>query len=262
MEFLSSDRSTFSRQVRLAGSRQENRDELIVWAAILAILVSVCAFSWTFCLYVFGRPEKAFNYNLLRDLEKLAPLKDYHPANAPRGKFHTPRDLYQLYFNHTPRGLRALSAVLRRQYVTNYLGVESVTYVRGDFLIENLRVLGPGDVFPSGLVLRGRSEDYPNVVLEYVLPCAEVPAAHYDLAAHPLLEVATSSTCAAIIHVARIGDDRLCFTAVPLVYGDHETPAGTTLRLEPPPELNFYTPFPLVPDPAPGPPAPSSPPVP
>jgi len=135
--------------------------------------------------------------------------------------------------------------------VTNYLGVERVTYVRGDFLIESLRVLGPGDVFPSGLVLRGRAEDFPNVVLEYVLPCPDVPSAHYDLAAHPLLEVATSSICAAIIHVARLDEDRLCFTAVPLVYGDHETPAGTTLRLVPPSELNFYAPFPLIRDPIP-----------
>jgi len=248
MEFLSSDRSTFSRQVRLASARHNGQNEAIIWAAFIVILAALCAFSWTFCMYVFGRPEKAFNYNLLIDLEKLPPAKDYQPGNAPRGKFHTPRDLYQLYYNNNPKALRALSAVLRRQYVTNYNGVERVTYLRGDFLIESIHPLGPDDVFPSGLVLRGRAEDYPNVLVEYVLPSAELTAAQYNLKANKLLEIATSSVCAAVINVARVKDDELIFTAVPIVYGSYHTPSGTTVSLEPPSKLNLYGKFPITAD--------------
>jgi len=80
----------------LASARHNGQNEAIIWAALIVILAALCAFSWTFCMYVFGRPEKAFNYNLLIDLEKLPPAKDYQPGNAPRGKFHTPRDLYRL----------------------------------------------------------------------------------------------------------------------------------------------------------------------
>ncbi len=246
MEFLSSDRTTFSRQVRLASPRHGVQNEAVIWAAIITILAALCAFSWTFCMYVFGRPEKAFNYNLLIDLEKLPPLKDYQPGNAPRGKFHTPRDLYQLYYNNTPRALRALSAVLRRQYVTNFNGVERVTYLRGNYLIQHIHRLGPGDVFPSGLVLRGQSEDYPNVLVEYVLPTPVVPEPHYDPKSKAVFEVGTSSICAAVINVSQVDEDKLIFTAVPIVYGSHETSSGTVMMLEPPERLNLYGMLPIT----------------
>jgi hypothetical protein len=264
MEFLSSDRTTFSRQVRLVTPRQNGQNEAVIWAAIIAILAALCAFSWTFCMYVFGRPEKAFNYNLLVDLEKLEPLEDYQPGNAPRGKFHAPRDLYQLYFNNNPRALRALSAVLRRQYVTNFHGVERVTYLRGDYLIDQVRQLGPGDVFPSGVLFRGRAEDYPNVLVEYILPAPTVPLNEEALQANKLLEIATSSVCAAVINVARLDGDRLLFTAIPIVYGDYGLPAGNTLQLKPPARLNLYAKFPISgtdptpsPSESPAPPAPA-----
>jgi hypothetical protein len=246
MEFLSSDRTTFSRQVRLASPRHGVQNEAIIWAAIITILAALCAFSWTFCMYVFGRPEKAFNYNLLIDLEKLSPLKDYQPGNAPRGKFHTPRDLYQLYYNNNPRALRALSAVLRRQYVTNFNAVERVTYLRGNYLIQHIHRLGPEDVFPSGLVLRGQSEDYPNVLVEYVLPAEAVPEPHYDPKKKAVFEIGTSSVCAAVINVARVDEDKLIFTAVPIVYGTHETSSGTVMTLEPPQRLNLYGELPIT----------------
>jgi len=60
------------------------------------------------------------------------------------------------------------------------------------------------------------------------------PPLRYNLKANKLLEVATSSVCAAVIDVARVKDDELIFTAVPIVYGSYHTPAGTTVLLEPP----------------------------
>ncbi|MBU6302025.1 MAG: hypothetical protein KGS60_10755 [Verrucomicrobia bacterium] len=239
MEFFSSDRTTFARQVRLANQRDGAHNEFIIWAAIIAILAALCAFSWTFCLYVFGRPENAFNYNLLLDLGKLPQLKDYQPGNAPRGRFHTPRDLYQLYFNNDARSLRALSAVLRRQFITNFSGVERVTYLRGTFLLRESRRLGPGDLFPSGWAFRGPAEDYPDVVVEYLLPAPVVPDSPPVPGAKAVFEVGGSAVCAAVINVAKLGQNQLVFTAVPIVYGDHEAISGTVLRLEPPVRLDL-----------------------
>jgi hypothetical protein len=246
MEFFSSDRTTFARQVRLASARNGVQNEVIIWSAIIAILAALCAFSWTFCMYVFGRPEKAFNYNLLLDLGKLPQLKDYQPGNAPRGRFHTPRDLYQLYYNNDSRALRALSSVLRRQFITNFNGVERVTYVRGNYLLQQVHRLGPEDVFPSGLVLRGQAEDYPNVVLEYVLPASVVPDAAFASAPKGVFEIGGAAVCAAVINVARLNEDKLVFTAVPIVYGAQETSSGLALDLAPPARLNLYGRLPVV----------------
>ncbi len=246
MDFFSSDRSTFSRQVRLGTNKKGEDDGLFLWSVLIVVLTALTAFSWIFCMYVFGHPEKAFSYNLLVKLEKIDGLRDYAPSNAPPGKFNTPRDLYNLYYNQTPGGLKSISSVLRREYVTNFNGVERVTYIRGNYKIYNIRQLGPKDVFPSGLALRGQSEDFPNVVIEFVIPSAQIPDAHYDLQLNRLLQVETSSTCAAVINVSRVDEDRLCFTAVPIVYGKHQTPAGTEIVMTPPAKLNLFGKFPLT----------------
>jgi hypothetical protein len=70
--------------------------------------------------------------------------------------------------------------------------------------------------------------------------------------------VATSSVCAAVINVARVDDDRLIFTAVPIVYGDYTLPSGHTIHLDPPSRLNLYGKLPITnppPEPPPVPPA-------
>tara|TARA_R110002096_G_scaffold16106_17_gene55061 strand:+ start:1631 stop:2449 length:819 start_codon:yes stop_codon:yes gene_type:complete len=246
MDFFSSDRSTFSRQVRLGTSAKGDDDGLFLWSVLIVVLTALTAFSWIFCMYVFGHPEKAFSYNLLTKLEKIEGLKDYAPAGAPRGKFNTPRDLYNLYYSQDREGLRSISSVLRREYVTNYVGVERVTYIRGDYRIYGIRELGPKDVFPSGLALRGQSEDFPNVVIEYVIPAASLPEAHFDLQLNRLLQVGTSSTCAAVINISRVDDDRICFTAVPIVYGAMQTPAGTEIAMAPPKKLNLFGRLPIT----------------
>ncbi len=249
MEFLTSDRSTFSRQARLVSSRKKGRKGVFAWTMILTGLTALTIFSWTFCVYVFGHPEKAFNYNLLTQFEKLPALDDYSPSDAPRGTFHTPRELYRLYYRYGPRELRSLSSILRRAYITNFRDGSTVTYLQGNFRIYEIRTLKKGDVFPSGLALRAQALEYPNVVVEYILPAASLPEFHYDLETNNLLEIESSTTCAAVIHVAQIAEDYLCFTIVPIVYGTHRTPAQTSLALEPPNRLNLYGRLPITREP-------------
>lgn len=246
MDFFTSDRSTFSRQARLGGRKKRGDDGLFVWSAVILILTALIVFSWVFCMYVFGNPEKAFNYNLLVRVGKLVGLRDYEPHSAPRGKFNEPKDIYATYYNKSKGELRALSGVLRREYVTNFNQVLDVTYIRGNYKIYNVRELGPKDVFPSGLAVRGQCEDYPNVVIEYVYPAEQLPERHFDLKVNNLLEVGTKTTCAAIINISQIDEDRILFTAVPIVYGEQQTPAGTIIVTAPPDRLNMFGKLPIT----------------
>jgi hypothetical protein len=246
MEFLSSDRSTFSRQVRMA-TRQKNDDNgFFLWGVLITTLMGFTAFSWIFCMYVFHQPEKAFNYSLLTRCKKIQPLIDFDPANAPRGKFDTAKDLFAAYHGFTPKELREISSILRRRYVLNFRG-EPPVYVQGSFRLSQIKKLTPGDIFPSGLALRGQSEDYPNIEIEYLLPAPTLPDVHYDLEVNNILEIGTSSTCAAVINVAQVTEDRLLVTAVSIVYGTHETPARTEIVMEVPKALNLYGPLPVTP---------------
>lgn len=246
MDFLSSDRSTFSRQVRMAANRKDQNDGTFFWSVLITILTGLTAFSWIFCMYVFHQPEKAFNYGLLTRFEKIKPLIDFNPSNAPRGKFHTAKELYAAYHDFTPRELREVSSLLRRRYVLNFRGGSSPVYLQGSFRLSQIKPLTARDIFPAGLVLRGQCEDYPNIEIEYLLPASSLPAAHYDLEVHPILEIGTSSTCATVINVFRIAEDRLLVTALPIVYGTHETPARTEIITEVPKALNLYGPLPVT----------------
>ena len=99
MDFFSSDRSSFSRQVRLGTSKKKDDDGLFLWTTIIITLIALTGFSWWFCIRIFGQPEKAFSYNLLMRLEKIEPLHDYVAAKVPNGTFYKPEELYQLYWN-------------------------------------------------------------------------------------------------------------------------------------------------------------------
>lgn len=208
-------------------------------------LTALIVFSWVFCMYVFGNPEKAFNYNILVKMEKLRPLRDYPETGAPKGKYNEAKDLYNTYWDKSNGELRALSGVLRREYITNFNQVLSATYIRGNFQVYNVRELGDGDVFPSGLAVRGQCEDYPNVVLECVFPAAEVPERHFDLKVNKLLQIGTKP-CVAIINISRIDEDRLLFTGVPIVYGEFPTPAGSVISMAPPETLNLFGKLPVT----------------
>lgn len=246
MDFLSSDRSTFSRQVRLATHRKAEDNGLFFWTVLITILTGLTAFSWIFCMYVFHQPEKAFNYSILTRCKKIKPLIDYDPSNAPRGKFHTAKDLFAAYHGFTPRELREVSSLLRRRYVLNFRGVDSVAYVQGPFRLSEIKNLTPKDIFPAGLALRGQSENYPNIEIEYLIPASKLPAVHYDLEVNQILEIGTSSTCAAVVNVAQVNEDRLLVTAVPIVYGTHETAARTEIVMDAPKTLNLYGPLPVT----------------
>ena len=239
MDFVS-EQSIFSREAR--EEREENIGSLFLWSVVIVILIGLNAFSWIFCMYVFGNPEVPFNYQLLTKLDKLDPIEGFDPVTAPRGKFNAARNLYLEYYDYTPEKLNPINGILKRLYLKNYLERDDVTFVSGSFKVESSRTLQSDDVFPHGLAVRLQAEEFPAAHVDLVLPMpadALVPSEHYRVG--DLVQLEESATCAAVIHVQRLKEDNICFTAVPLVTRSFDTPAGSKITVDPPERLNLDT---------------------
>ncbi|MCB1063576.1 MAG: hypothetical protein KDN20_11725 [Verrucomicrobiae bacterium] len=252
MEFIS-EHSIFSREAR--EEREDNIGSLFLWSVAIVVLLGLNAFSWVFCMYVFGNPEVPFCYKLLTKLEKLDPIESFDPVSAPRGKFHGAKSLYLEYFDLGSDKLNAYNGALKRFYLKNYLERDDVTYISGTFTVESSRELRTEDVFPHGVAVRLKAEDFPAAHLDLVLPSPEdavIPKEHFRPG--DIVQIPESAFCAAVLHVQRLDNDQICFTAVPLVKRDDEkredgsvtntryqTPAETLLTIIPPEKLNLET---------------------
>ncbi|MCB1229024.1 MAG: hypothetical protein KDN19_02090 [Verrucomicrobiae bacterium] len=239
MEFVS-EHSIFSREAR--EEREENIGSLFLWSVVIVVLLGLNAFSWIFCMYVFGNPEVPFNYKLLTKLEKLDPITSFDPVTAPRGKFNNAKTLYLEYYDFDAGKRNAFNGILKRFYLKNYLERDDVTFISGSFKVESARELQPDDVFPHGVAVRLQAEDFPAAHVDFVLPSPSdfvIPEEHFRVG--DIVQIQESATCAAVIHVQRMDEDNICFTAVPLVAREFETPAGPKLNVEPPERLNLDT---------------------
>lgn len=244
MEFLT-EQSEFSREAR--EEREDNIGSLFLWLVAIAVLIGLNAFSWLFCMYVFGNPEVPLNYKMLSEMKQLDPLKGFKTTEAPRGKFFNAKNLYLEHYDYSEDKLRHYNGILKRYYLKNYKEISDVKFVSGTFKVESVRELTSADVFPHGIAVRLVADGFPAAHVDYVLPTpedAEIPSEHFRPG--DVIQIQESATCAALIHVERLEEDHICFTAVPLVerkeaegYSSLETPAGTKLAVGPPPWLNL-----------------------
>jgi len=240
MEILSGQ-SSFSRETREEEGETGDASNLFLWSIVIVVLMGLNAFAWIFCMYVFGNPEVPFNYQLLTKMEKLDPIEAFEPVTAPRGKFFTVRQLYGDVYEYENSELNVYNNILKRYYLYNYKERDDVTFVSGRFQVLGVRALESDDVFPKGIAIRARALDFPAGYLDLVLPSTEPVPAHHYRPGDPL-DLEESASCFVLLHVHRLGDpDEVCFTAVPLVKRDFQTPAGTTLSVHPPEWLNLET---------------------
>lgn len=215
MEAVSGE-SSFSRNSREQDEGRYTSGNLILWIAAIAVLIGLNFASWSFCMWVFGQPEHPMNYKLLTKLEKLDPIHGFLPFTAPRGKFNSAKDLYAQVYPFNESELRAYNGILKRYYLKNYIERDDVTFLSGEFLIESVQEMGAEDVFQSGIVIRARSTNFPDVVLDFALPSEETPDV-FELSVGSTFRVEESQMCAALLHVERLKDTTMIFTVVPLV---------------------------------------------
>lgn len=244
VEFLSTPRSSSGYAKGIENRRRDS--SLFWWTVAITLLLGVATFSWFFSIYVFAHPEKPFNYRLLTRFEKLAPPERFSALAVPTGAFIESKEGYGRYFSLSEKHLAVDNALLKRRYLTNY-EEESPVYMKGKFRITDVRPLTETDAFTAGFVAKAKSHDYPNVVIEYLFPMSAAPANPAEIFARgDDLTLDRSSTFASVIHVAKLEDEIVSFTLVPLVYGTYEVSGVGNIALSPPSQLNMKAPWPIM----------------
>lgn len=227
-----SDQSAFSRKVREQDEGRFASGNIVLWVAVIAVLIGLNFASWSFCMWVFGQPEHPVNYRILTKLEKLDPIHGFTPVTAPRGKFFSAKDLYAQVYPFSPTQLRAYNGILKRSYLKNYHEQSNVTFLAGEFTVLSVQRLRKGTVFPSGLVIRGRSTTFPDAIVDLALPSPMTPET-FELKAGQALKIEESTTCAAVLNIERLPDSTMIFTVVPLVSRVFEFGEGASIEVSP-----------------------------
>lgn len=225
---------------------------------LLANLLALCfaVVSWMGCLHVFGNPEIPRNYELLRKLGRLPELKRHTVLDVPNGNLLDPRGLYRKFFGLTEDQFRRLNSQLVRNYLTDFDRPLALTYIEGDYQVEEVRELDSSDFLPSGFAIRARALVRPDdftaaapypVIIEYLFPTLETAAAG-QFRKGDILAVKKSPNCAAIVHAGKTleGDDQLvCLTVIPIAYGPYRVGDKATFTIEPPTEIRPGAEFPV-----------------
>lgn len=223
------------------------RVNLLAWILVILFLSAMAIFSWIFPAYVFRNPHTPLNYDLLRKIGKLDDLEQFKSSRPPltgkqRPKFFSARGLFDAESGRSEEHLAVRNDNEKRLYVQNYSDGEMLGYITGEFEILETRVLGEDDLFP-GLALRALSTDFPNTVLEYLLPIAGPFTNPYE--AGDTLTVLRGGDLAAILHIAKLPEDRLSISAVPLTYPDKTVTEDEVLDLAVPASLNLRAQWPV-----------------
>ena len=230
--------------------RGHGQDDLFGWTIFLIGLAIFAAISWIGSFYIFGHPEKAFSYAVLRTLGKIDSPKRFQLTKAPRGQFLDANKLLERYGKMPPHELAAQNDTLLRNYLRNYERTKDLTpYVIGDFTVMGAFRLGANNFFPDGVVALARSKENPAVLLELVFPSAEADAGQLERMLRMGLDLNLARTLdlSALINARIMPDGRLNLTAVPLLYGSYtSTDATGTLNLEPPADLNISAGLPIL----------------
>jgi hypothetical protein len=217
----------------------------LFWWTIVIILLGICAIlSWTFSIYIFDHPNQPIPYKILTSLDKIPPPQQFTIDDPPPGRFHTPRSLLENEFaNLETEHLKFTNDILLRNYLENFRRSESVIYISGKYHVDYVRRLNSEDIFSQGLVFRGHAANFPNVSVEVILPTGQNKPVSliqtgqlFDLANHFF---------AALVHVAKPRDDFICYTLVPLVYGEKNI-GGGKVTMRPPSKLNIKGRWPLT----------------
>ncbi|MEI8342294.1 MAG: hypothetical protein WCH43_12270, partial [Verrucomicrobiota bacterium] len=230
--------------------RQRKGDNLFTWTVFILLLIAFAFACWLGSFYIFGHPENARSYNILKKLHKIEPPRRFELTAAPPGEFLSPQKLYDRYFTFTPLQLKNENDELLRNYINNYqLTKKLIPYVIGRFNILDSYELKNSDLFSPGVAALAVAADSQNVLLEhiYTTPSKNVPLLRKMLMPGLDIKLEKNLDLAAVIHVERLKDGRLQFTVVPLLYGSYALKQGSGgFNLEPPTGLNLEAGIPVI----------------
>src|SRR5215472_3409164 len=230
-------------------TRPRQRINYFAWTVAILLLIGLALAAWLGSFYIFSQPERPDSYRILQKLHKIEPPKRFELTAAPAGEFLNASQLYERYVGMGAAELAKNNAELLRNYIRNYQQVRGlVPYVVGRYTIVAVRELGPGDVFPYGMVALTAAVDSGEVLMEHLYPAKPeaLPLMKQTLTVGLEVKLERTHDVSAVIHAERLIDGRILVTAVPLLYGSYTVTRGLgTFRLEPPPSLNLVAGWPL-----------------
>ncbi|MEK7950133.1 hypothetical protein [Luteolibacter soli] len=228
------------------------------WALANVVALCLAVLSWLLCLHVFQHPEIPRNYEILRKLKRVEPPLPLPLLQAPPGESADPRAFYRRYAGLSDEDLQTFNAALMRNYLTNLKEPALIQYAEGDYQVQEVRKLGPDDLFHPGFAVRAQAMIAPDeftkpapwpVVIEYLFPTDETKAEGW-IAAGDQLSVSKFPNCAMLLHVAKVaGEDTpiMVMTVVPVAFGNFEPGKDRKFALKAPTELNPAGPLPVFP---------------
>jgi hypothetical protein len=227
---------------------QSGPDNLFGWTVFILLLCGFAVACWIGTFYVFNHPEQPFNYQILTKLNKLEPPKRFELTAAPAGEFLGADKLLEKYGAMTAPQLVEESNDLLRSYLRNYdHQIGKVPYAIGKFTVLDAFVTGESQYFGSGMTVLAQSNDVPTVYIEQIFPAEkqDLPAMQRVLATGLGLELRRSYDLSAVAHITNLGDGKLLFTCIPLLYGSYGQ-VGSSFQLEPPRALYVKAGLPMV----------------
>ena len=247
VEFMSGSRSPYAKPAQTLPTVRRDSG-LFWWTIAIFLLLALTTASWLGSLYIFRHPEKPRNYRLLAKFQKLPELKKFTERTVPQGKFNTADDIFAKYSRLTPEEIAVQNDLFKRSYIRNYEDTPPV-YVRGTYRIYKVEDLTPHQPFTSGLVVRAKSTDLPNVSIEFVFPTESLPRERLNYGDDLMLD--TNESFASVLHISPLPESSLCLTVVPLTYNYFSVNPADARRytiLEPPVRLNMEAPWPVTDD--------------
>lgn len=227
---------------------------LFWWTMLIILLALGAVASWTFCLFAFSYPEKPINYWVLQKFHKLEPPKRFSNFDAPSNRSYLARDLYDRFHDYEERHFKEINSLMLRNYIENFARAESKFTMNmvGKFRIEARRPLGDGDLMASGTVLLARCIDFPDVVIQYLMPGKPGSVPDDVLKVGDTLDLGTKSRSQfapfnVVLHISRTGEGQYCFCIVPILFSRDHIARGVQLTLEPPQRLDVEAPMPPLP---------------
>jgi len=237
------------RSTRRARQESEN-DNLFGWTVFILLLCGFAVACWIGTFYIFSHPEEAFNYQILAKLKRLDPPKRFELTAAPPGEFLSPDKLLTKFGAMTAGQLDEESKGLLRSYLRNYdHQVGKIPYVTGKFTILESYPMAAGTFIDSGVAIFAQSVEVPTIYVEHFFPAnaEHIPAMQRTLTTGLGVELRRSYDLSAVVHIQDLGNGRLLFTCVPLLYGPYgTTKTGSGFQLDPPRGVNIKAGLPTI----------------
>ena len=219
---------------------------LFWWTMLIILLALAAVASWTFCIFAFSYPEKPINYMVLHKFNKIEPPRKFSSSNAPRNRSYFARDLYDRFNEYEDRHFKEINALLLRNYIENFERAdrEFTMNMVGTFEIEQREELGEDDLMSGGTVLLARCIDFPDVVIQYLLPGDPGSVPEDVLKVGDVVDLGTKKGRSrfapfnVVLHITRLEGNQYCFCVVPLVFSKGQIARGVEVQLEPPTKLN------------------------